>query len=128
MQARFSFLTLPPAPSSGFLRVARYPSEIYGYAPRGIAGIRCSPRCTIEECVECFNFAAHRDNHVKTCDRRSPLSEAEAPCHPSYPVMGVGSTQLAKNEIRKLLQEVFDRIVDGFESEVLAIGVDEHTF
>jgi hypothetical protein len=41
---------------------------------------------------------------------------------PSYSVMGVGHTQLAENEIRKLQQEVLDSIVDGFGSNVLWPG------
>jgi hypothetical protein len=40
--------------------------------------------------------------------------------------MGVGHTQLAENEIRKLQQEVLDSIVDGFGSNVPTVTIDEY--
>jgi len=41
--------------------------------------------------------------------------------------MGVWSTQLAENEIRKLEQEVLDSIVDRFGPNTQTVRIDEYT-
>src|SRR5579859_2652474 len=41
--------------------------------------------------------------------------------------MGVWSTQLAENEIRKLEQEVLDSIVDRFGPNMQTVRIDEYT-
>jgi hypothetical protein len=40
--------------------------------------------------------------------------------------MGVWSTQLAENEIRKLEQEALDRIVDRFGPNLPTVRIDEY--
>src|SRR5580658_2350490 len=111
----------------GFLQLEAYDeSYLVGHLNPFFVHRLCSPLGRIEKCVKRPNPAGIRDDHVEACDGRFFPREAEAPRQPPYPVMGVWSTQLAENEIRKLEQEALDRIVDRFGPNLPTVRIDEY--
>jgi hypothetical protein len=93
---------------------------------RDIDVVDCSPLGRIEKGVQGPNLAGLGHNHVEAGDGRLFPCEAETPCQLSYSVIGAGHAQICENEIRKFQQEPLDVIVDGFESDVQTIRIDEY--